>query len=103
LASFGFIGSNTILSAKEKTQKNLTSAQEKRQERRRENNENTRRFRIYAHLSKRIFNPDDYLHLEDVPNSSYLILNRLNKEPDLVTKVAQMFEENYLRDEPDNL
>ena len=103
LASFGFIGANTILPAKEIKQKSLTSVQKKRLERRLETSENTRRFRIYARLSKRVFNPDDYLHIEDVLNSSYLILNRLNKEPDLVEKVAQMFEEYYLRDEPDNL
>jgi len=102
LASFGFIGSNTILPEKEKKAEDLTPIQKKRLERRNESVENTRRFRIYSLLSKRVFDPENYFHIEDVPNSSYLILNKLNKEPDLVSKVAQMFEEYYLRDEPES-
>lgn len=100
-ASFGFIGSPTILSKKEKAVKALTSVQKKRKERRDEFGENTRRFRIYSSLAKRVFHPDDFQHVVDINNSTYLILNRLNQETNLVAEIEKMFEEYYLREQPD--
>lgn len=57
LASFGFIGENSI----------------------KEQKINTRRYRIYKVLSERYFSPKAFIHERDDYNSTYFIINKKNK------------------------
>lgn len=73
LASFGFIGENSIG----------------------EEPNNTRRYRIYRVLSERYFSPKAFVHEKDDSNSTYFIINKKNKiEKRLIEK---KFNEYFIR------
>lgn len=73
LASFGFIGENSIGEAPE----------------------NTRRYRIYRVLSERYFSPKAFIHEKDDCNSTYFIINKKNKVDKKV--IEKKFNEYYRR------
>ena len=73
-ASFGFIGARKT---GEKTDKN------------------TQRFRIYSIKGRTFFNLENYMHLENVKNSSYLILDRRIHSLETIPMIQDMFESVY--------
>jgi hypothetical protein len=74
-ASFGFIGARAL--GKE------------------DNDENTQRFRIYSTKGKTFFNPDNYIHVQNIKNSTYLILDRRLHTEESVFDIQKMFEELF--------
>jgi len=78
LASFGFIGANTM------------SDNENEEE------ENTQRFRIYSKLMVNFFAETAFLHLKEPSISAYLMVNKQNTEYETLTpKIVEMFQEVY--------
>jgi len=73
-ASFGFLG------ARKETDRN---------------DSNTQRFRIYSQLGKRYFSPQKYIHVENVDNSSYLILDRSYHSENSIRLIQEMFDQYY--------
>ena len=73
LASFGFIGENSIG----------------------EDSQNTRRYRIYRVLSERYFSPKAFIHEKDDFNSTYFIINKKNKVDKKL--IEKKFNEYYIR------
>ena len=72
-SSYGFIGSNLIGEPKS----------------------NTKRFRIYKSVMLALFSPQSFDHKFNENGSAYLLLNKANKEPNLLEKVEIMFEKLY--------
>ncbi|MFN3489554.1 MAG: hypothetical protein ACK4YV_10495 [Emticicia sp.] len=78
LASFGFIGANTI------------------SEDFYENEINTQRFRIYRRIMLNFFREESFSHLEEPSISAYLMVNKKNKNfEELTPKIVEMFQEVY--------
>jgi hypothetical protein len=73
-ASFGFLGARKLSE---------------------ESDNNTQRFRIYSKKGRTYFNPEHYLHIENIENSSYLILNRRLHDENSIPVINQMFQELY--------
>lgn len=73
-ASFGFIGSN--LPGEEK--------------------ENTKRFRLYSNIVSQVISPVGFEHRLSLKHSAYLLINRDNQEPELLSKIDAMFDRIYL-------
>ena len=76
-ASFGFIGVPTVGEKKAKKEAN------------------TKRFRVYRTITQNYFSPDYFRHVVNIEKSTYIILNKQNKEPNLLRKVEAMFQECY--------
>ncbi len=73
-ASFGFLGANS---------KN-------------EEKDNSQRFRIYKFAMENLIGDDMFIHSMDLPNSTYLMVNRKNEKPEsFVERAKLMFEEIY--------
>ncbi len=68
-ASFGFIGS----------------------EKEQEDKHNTTRFRIYKLLCISSFSKDNYLHVDDIDRSAYLIVSKNNSNPEKIARRAAKF------------
>ena len=56
---------------------------------------NTKRFRLYSKVVENLISPIAFEHKTSRKHSAYLMLNRLNKEPDLLKKVEDMFKPIY--------
>lgn len=56
---------------------------------------NTKRFRVYRTITQNYFSPDYFRHVVNIEKSTYIILNKQNKEPNLLKKVEAMFQEYY--------
>jgi len=74
LASFGFIGENSLG----------------------ERPENTRRYRIYRTLTVRYFSPKAFIHEKDDYNSTYFIINKKQKVDRKL--IEKKFNEYYVRE-----
>lgn len=78
LASFGFIGANTISNGES------------------EGEANTQRFRIYTKLMLNFFAKTAFSHLEEPSISAYLMVNKKNKNfEELTPKIVEMFQKVY--------
>ncbi len=72
-ASFGFIGSN--LPEEEKS--------------------NTKRYRLYSLVVSQLISPVKFEHRRSNKHSAYLLINKDNQEPNLLSKIEEMFERIY--------
>ena len=76
-ASFGFIGVPTF----EEKEKQIEA--------------NNKRFRVYRQITQNRFSTDRFKHVTNVEKSTYVILNKRNKEPNILEKIEMMFQECY--------
>jgi hypothetical protein len=78
LASFGFIGANTISNGES------------------EGETNTQRFRIYTKLMLNFLAKTAFSHLEEPSISAYFMVNKKNKNfVELIPKIVEMFQKVY--------
>ena len=56
----------------------------------------TKRFRVWSKVVLAFFDPEQYTHHSNSPQSAYFIECNANPEPDLLTKAVEMFEKIYL-------
>lgn len=76
LASFGFLGSNTIVFGKYS-----------------EGKEDTKRYRIYKYVVQNYIGEETFSHKTDKKNSTYLVINRNNGDCELIASRAnKMFD-----------
>lgn len=76
LASFGFLGSNTIIFGGRVEQK-----------------ANTKRYRVYKYAVQNLIGEDFFSHHTDINNSTYLVLNKKHKDCNYVLEQAnKMFD-----------
>ncbi len=73
LASFGFIGANSVGESKK----------------------NTKRYRIYRRLMENFFSPIHFSHHYYEDGSAYLLLNRANTTENLLEKIRSLFIKFY--------
>lgn len=82
LASLGFIGAPTLEEIKNIVPSDKTP---------------TKRFNIYTKLVARLFSPNDFLHVEDAPNSAYACITLKNGNPHQIRNlIGKMFHEHYI-------
>jgi hypothetical protein len=73
-ASFGFIG--------------MSSKNEKIKE-----NKQNKRFRIYRRKALNLFSENDFIHVENLDNNAYFLINRHNPEINLQDKIKNMIND----------
>lgn len=56
---------------------------------------NNKRFRVYRQITQNRFSTDRFRHVTNVEKSTYIILNKRNKEPNILEKIEMMFQECY--------
>lgn len=61
-----------------------------------ENDEYTQRYRIYSKKGRTYFNVENFMHLNNDLNSSYLILDKRIHSEESVPQIQKMFEKVYL-------
>lgn len=89
LASLGFIGAAT--EEEEKAHKEALKDSPKAKK------SPTKRFNVYTGIVARLFSPDQFLHVEDTPNSAYAIINLKNNSPQrLKATIEDMFHKHYI-------
>lgn len=90
-ASFGFIGSNTVLSrmVDEHGQEYFEQKNEPKCE--------TRRYRIYKRIMLTFFKETTFEHIYDASTSSYVLvrLTEMEKNKNLISEIETYFSDNY--------
>lgn len=76
-ASFGFIGAPTS------------------EEQAKQIEVNNKRFRVYRQIAQNRFSTKHFEHAMNSEKSTYIILNKQNKESKLLTKIETMFKQCY--------
>ena len=60
-----------------------------------EEKSNTKRFRLYSKVMKALFTELEFEHKENIVRSTYILLNKRNKESNLLNKIEVMFSNIY--------
>lgn len=54
---------------------------------------NTKRFKVYGKISKKYFNPENFFHIENEENSTYLIVDKKQKTDMILDKIKEIFDD----------